>query len=177
MPHLTPPSERRMTALSSVLCSLRCIGYELLPVHPQYAYKQTKTFMRILKESSKIIGSKYLELIKATLKYSAGVKIRTWLQMLLWTLIWNLFILIEFGSLFIIISLFAAMFCNLGQREEGDLSAYSVFNKGYTTLLGQSTGQQFDKEIRHNFVDDDEEEVRIHRDDPKDPLPKGKSNY
>ena len=133
--------------------------------------------MRILKESSKIIGSKSLELTRATVKYSAGVKIRTWLQMLLWTLIWNLFILIEFGSLFIIISLFAAIFCNLGQREEGDLSAYSVFNKGYTTLLGQSTGQQFDKEIRHNFVDDDEEEVRIQRDDPKGPLPKGMIDY
>ena len=53
--------------------------------------------------------------------------------------------------------MFGAIFSNLGQKKEGDLSAYSVFNKGFTTLLGQSTGQQFDNEIRHNNHDNNNE--------------------
>ena len=58
----------------------------------------------------------------------------------------------------IIVVLRVLVFSNLGQKKEGDLSAYSVFNKGFTTLLGQSTGQQFDKEIRHNNYDDEEDD-------------------
>lgn len=47
--------------------------------------------------------------------------------------------------------MFAAIFLNLNdnQRGEGELSAYSVFNKGFQSLLGTLTAEQIDGEIRH----------------------------
>jgi hypothetical protein len=58
-------------------------------------------------------------------------------------------------------TLFGMIFSNLGEGKSGELSAYSVFNKGFTTLLGQSTGQQFDNEIRHRHVEDDDNFERV----------------
>jgi len=57
--------------------------------------------------------------------------------------------LMDMGQLFVIVSLFALMMMNLGERQEGEMSAYSVFNKGCQALLGQLTMDQFEREIRH----------------------------
>lgn len=51
-------------------------------------------------------------------------------------------------QLYLTVSIFAVIIRNLGTRREG-LSAYSVFNRGGTTLLGQLQPEQFDNEIRH----------------------------
>jgi hypothetical protein len=55
-----------------------------------------------------------------------------------------------FGSLWILLSMFASIFLNLGKRRKGEMSAYSVFNEGYKQLLGTLNAEQFDQEIRHN---------------------------
>ena len=75
----------------------------------------------------------------------------------LWYLtVWSsgLYIMIyfEFGSLWIILSLFAIIIYNLDDRRDGDrsLSSYSIFNKGFRNILGALTAEQFDREIRHN---------------------------
>lgn len=57
----------------------------------------------------------------------------------------------ELGSLYIMISILVAMFMNLGERRKGELSAYSVFNKGFRNLPGQLRGEDIDREIRHIF--------------------------
>jgi hypothetical protein len=36
---------------------------------------------------------------------------------------------------------------NLGIREEGELSAYSVFNEGFVRLEGELTSEDFESEI------------------------------
>lgn len=54
------------------------------------------------------------------------------------------------GSIWIILSLFLVIFRNLGTREKGELSAYSVFNEGCQRLLGTMTSEQFEREIRHD---------------------------
>jgi hypothetical protein len=76
----------------------------------------------------------------------------------IWFLVWFLFVHFDFGSLWIIISLFLLVFLNLGERKEGELSAYSVFNKGFQRILGTIDIEQFENEIRHNLQWNEEEE-------------------
>ena len=162
-------SDSSMATISfpSALHGVKCVLYELLPVHPAYAYKHIMILKKIIIQSTKIISYKSFELSVFLVKVLATVSAKTWLKMALWASLWKLFIYIEFGSLFIIVSLFAAVFGNLGQKEAGDLSGYSVFNKGFKTLLGQSTGQQFDNEIRHNFKDENDDDGHPANEEPK----------
>lgn len=71
----------------------------------------------------------------------------------IWLLLWKIFVFIGFGSLWVIFTLFSAMFLNLGERKPGELSAYSVFNDGFTKILGTTSPEQFENEIRHNVLD------------------------
>ena len=148
--------------LSDVVRGLRCIFYELLPVHPEYAYAQTRDLKNVTVQTVNILSPKLILLIKFISKSIQLISLKTWLSILLWCAVWMLFIFIEFSSIFIIISLFGAIFSNLGQKKDGELSGYSVFNKGFTTLLGQSTGQQFDMEIRHsNYAEKEDDEDNL----------------
>ena len=52
-------------------------------------------------------------------------------------------------SLYVMVTLFALIFLNLGERKQGELSAYSVFNDGFEEILGTLNAKQFDREIRH----------------------------
>lgn len=51
-------------------------------------------------------------------------------------------------QLFVALTIFVIIARNLGERRHG-LSAYSVFNPGCQSLLGQINAEQFDAEIRH----------------------------
>ena len=145
-------------SLSDLIRGLRCILYELLPVHPEYAYAQTRDLKNVTVQTVNILCPKLISLIKFLSKSLLLVSLKTWLSIVLWCAVWMLFIYIEFSSIFIILSLFGVIFSNLGQKKDGDLSGYSVFNKGFTTLLGQSTGQQFDMEIRHTKYAEQEDD-------------------
>ena len=50
-----------------------------------------------------------------------------------------------------LLAVFSLLIFNTGfeTRQEGELSAYSVFNAGQTRLLGSTTAEQFDAELRH----------------------------
>lgn len=55
---------------------------------------------------------------------------------------------------------------NLGTREKGTLSAYSIFNKGYKTLMGQMTEQDVanmynvgGRKTNSDFPEDDDEPI------------------
>ena len=45
-------------------------------------------------------------------------------------------IIYSMQGLYVILTGFALIFTNLGTREKGTLSAYSIFNKGYKKLMG-----------------------------------------
>lgn len=77
------------------------------------------------------------------------------LKSLLWLAGWWSSNKLEFGSMYIIVSLFLAIFLNLGNKKAGEMSAYSVFNDGFQQLLGTMTAEQFDNEIRHRQVNED----------------------
>mmetsp|Transcript_35472 Transcript_35472/g.33651 ORF Transcript_35472/g.33651 Transcript_35472/m.33651 type:complete len:195 (-) Transcript_35472:319-903(-) len=151
---------------------LKCLVYELMPIHPVYLHKQLIDLKSIIITNSKILAPKLLELSLFILKSLTFISLRSYIAIFLWCSILALFVYVEFGSFFIIITLFGLIFSNLSEGKSGDLSAYSVFNKGFTTLLGQSTGQQFDNEIRHRHVEDDDEFKRVDNvaQDKKDPV-------
>eukprot|EP00903_Cladosiphon_okamuranus_P009386 g8950.t1 len=74
------------------------------------------------------------------------------LGVLSWLCGWAFFIWLEFGAVYFIISAMATIFVNLGEREDGEWSAYSVFNAGCKALLGTINAEQFEREIMRQNV-------------------------
>ncbi|CAM9879875.1 unnamed protein product [Scytosiphon promiscuus] len=93
-----------------------------------------------------------------------------------WLLGWSFFIWLEFGAVYFIVSAMAMIFMNLGDREEGEWSAYSVFNAGCRALLGTMNAEQFEREIMRQNVaappdredQDDDENRRQHHPNNRD---------
>ncbi|CAM9676080.1 unnamed protein product [Pylaiella littoralis] len=56
------------------------------------------------------------------------------------------------GAVYFIVSAMVGIFVNLGEREEGEWSAYSVFNAGCRALLGTINAEQFEREIMRQNV-------------------------
>ncbi|XP_028997573.3 SAYSvFN domain-containing protein 1 [Betta splendens] len=74
----------------------------------------------------------------------------TLLKFLLWLVFLGLFVELEFGLPFFVISLFYWMYEGLrspAAREPGELSAYSVFNPDCQPLLGSLTAEQLEGEM------------------------------
>ncbi len=72
---------------------------------------------------------------------------RKMIYFIIWAGAFKLAIKIEFGTVYTIFSLILFIFLNLGKREEGTLSAYSIFNDNYEKLIGEfdsnSVGSMF----------------------------------
>ena len=73
------------------------------------------------------------------------------LKILLWLILFGLFVELEFGIVYVIISLFVIIYFNTSttKRSKNKLSAYSVFNKDYEKIDGTFTAEQFEKELTH----------------------------
>ncbi|XP_042359326.1 SAYSvFN domain-containing protein 1-like [Plectropomus leopardus] len=74
----------------------------------------------------------------------------TLLKVLLWLVLLGLFVELEFGLPFFVISLFYWLYEGLrspAAREPGELSAYSVFNPDCQPLLGTLTAEQLEGEM------------------------------
>ncbi|XP_041814810.1 SAYSvFN domain-containing protein 1 [Chelmon rostratus] len=72
------------------------------------------------------------------------------LKVLLWLVLLGLFVELEFGLPFFVISLFYWLYEGLrspAPREPGELSAYSVFNPDCQPLLGSLTAEQLEGEM------------------------------
>jgi len=54
--------------------------------------------------------------------------------------------------LFTFVSMFYFIFTNLGTREAGKLSAYSMFNPGGQKLAGELTADQIDRQLRNGSM-------------------------
>ena len=72
-------------------------------------------------------------------------------KLLLWLVLLLLSVEIEFGAVFVCISLFYVILTNLSRRKPHEPSAYSVFNKNCEAIDGTLNPEQFEKEIRHGF--------------------------
>ncbi|XP_013875464.1 SAYSvFN domain-containing protein 1 [Austrofundulus limnaeus] len=72
------------------------------------------------------------------------------LKVLLWLVLLGLFIELEFGLPFFVVSLFYWLYEGLrspAPRKPGELSAYSVFNPDCQPLLGSLTAEQLEGEM------------------------------
>jgi len=77
----------------------------------------------------------------------ASVPTRQWLSVLAWCATAKLAGKAGFGNPFVLLSLFALVIRNLGQRRPGELSAYNVFNKDFQELLGQLRLEHLEADI------------------------------
>lgn len=74
----------------------------------------------------------------------------TWLKFILWLGLLGVFTSAEFGGVFLVISALYLMWSSLSnEKKDGDISAYSVFNKDGYAMPGSVDAQQFEREIRH----------------------------
>ena len=66
-----------------------------------------------------------------------GVKAAAWLALLYGST------LISMEKIFFIVSCLYFIFTHLGKRKDGDLSAYSIFNKGNQKIAGDFSADEF----------------------------------
>ncbi|XP_041109077.1 SAYSvFN domain-containing protein 1-like [Polyodon spathula] len=74
----------------------------------------------------------------------------TFLKVLLWLVLLGLFVELEFGLAFFVLSLFYWLYegtRDSSQRRSGEPSAYSVFNPGCQAIQGTLTAEQFEGEL------------------------------
>jgi len=78
-------------------------------------------------------------------------KSMAFLKFLVWLFVWWIFIKLEFGAVFFVLSGFIFMYLNLGTRKLGEDSAYHVFNRGFKELPGTLTAQHIEDQLTHKI--------------------------
>ncbi|KAK6191591.1 hypothetical protein SNE40_003240 [Patella caerulea] len=70
------------------------------------------------------------------------------LLFLLWLLLWKIFIELEFGAVYFLVTGFMFIYFNTRTGPRGNrLSAYSVFNPNFERLEGTLTAEQFEQQV------------------------------
>ncbi|OBS59753.1 hypothetical protein A6R68_09116 [Neotoma lepida] len=75
----------------------------------------------------------------------------TFLKVLLWLVLLGLFVELEFGLAYFVLSMFYWMYVGTrgpGEKKEGEKSAYSVFNPGCEAIQGTLTAEQLERELQ-----------------------------
>ncbi|XP_006882223.1 PREDICTED: SAYSvFN domain-containing protein 1 [Elephantulus edwardii] len=75
----------------------------------------------------------------------------TFLKVLLWLVLLGLFVELEFGLAYFVLSLFYWMYVgtrNPDEKKAGEKSAYSVFNPGCEAIQGTLTAEQLERELQ-----------------------------
>lgn len=73
------------------------------------------------------------------------------LYILLWATLYIIAIHLEFGTVYLIVSILYAIWRNTrtGPKKQGEVSAYSVFNHNCEAIAGTLKAEQFEQEIRY----------------------------
>ncbi|KAI3901605.1 hypothetical protein MKW92_039957 [Papaver armeniacum] len=71
-----------------------------------------------------------------------------WAVIILWFALAPVAYRWDLGPLYILGTGFAIILLNLGQRQHGDLSAYSIFNEDFRELPGTLNADRLDRDIR-----------------------------
>ncbi|KAG0569976.1 hypothetical protein KC19_6G129500 [Ceratodon purpureus] len=77
-----------------------------------------------------------------------SISLRTWLLTILWFVLLPLARRWDLGPLYIITTIFLVIFMNLGKRQPGEASAYSIFNEDFRELPGTLNAERLDRDIR-----------------------------
>uniref|UniRef100_UPI00398F0CEF SAYSvFN domain-containing protein 1 n=1 Tax=Pristiophorus japonicus TaxID=55135 RepID=UPI00398F0CEF len=76
----------------------------------------------------------------------------TILKVLLWLVLLGLFIELEFGLAYFVLSMFYWIYIGTrdpANKKQGEVSAYSVFNPGCKAIEGSLTAEQFERELQY----------------------------
>ena len=75
----------------------------------------------------------------------------TIVRWVVWLVLFGIFIEMEFGVVFFVLSLFYFMYLSLrySRRKPWEPSAYSVYNKNCEAIDGSLTAEQFERELRY----------------------------
>lgn len=77
-----------------------------------------------------------------------SLSLKTWVLIILWFILAPVAYRWDLGPLYILATGFMIILLNLGQRQSGDLSAYSIFNEGFRELPGTLNADRLDRDIR-----------------------------
>ncbi|GMH26749.1 hypothetical protein Nepgr_028592 [Nepenthes gracilis] len=89
-----------------------------------------------------------LKLPDLILMVISSLSIKAWAVIVLWFILAPITHRWGWGPLYIIGTGFAIIFLNLGKRQEGDVSAYSIFNEDFRELPGTLNAERLDRDIR-----------------------------
>ncbi|XP_022732068.1 uncharacterized protein LOC111286398 [Durio zibethinus] len=78
--------------------------------------------------------------------FSLGIK--AWALIILWFILAPVAHKWDLGPLYILGTGFCIIFLNLGRRQPGDVSAYSIFNEDFRELPGTLNADAIDRDIR-----------------------------
>nr|CAH7718648.1 unnamed protein product [Callosobruchus chinensis] len=69
----------------------------------------------------------------------------------LWSILYVIFIKLQFGTVYLIVSCLIGMYLNTRTKPKapGEVSAYSVFNENCESIDGTLKAEQFEREIRY----------------------------
>ncbi|XP_048351689.1 SAYSvFN domain-containing protein 1 [Sphaerodactylus townsendi] len=76
----------------------------------------------------------------------------TFLKFLLWLVLLGLFVELEFGLPYFVLSMFYWIYVGTrgpGEQQSREKSAYSVFNPGCEAIQGTLTAEQFERELQY----------------------------
>lgn len=165
-----------------LLLLIKSLLYELQPIRyvdVVYYWKELSVLLKfIFQLIHEYIIKNIVNLIITFMKDPTTIAkyIREYYSVAIWLIVWYIFVIIEFGQLFFILSIFALIFLNLGERRKGEMSAYSVFNKGFMKLLGTTTAEQFENEILHRNPINDNNNDDDHDNEDNDELDNNNNN-
>ncbi|KAL9231207.1 hypothetical protein vseg_006463 [Gypsophila vaccaria] len=77
-----------------------------------------------------------------------SLSLKAWAFIVLWFMLAPVAHQWELGPLYILATGFATIFLNLGHRQAGELSAYSIFNEDFRELPGTFNADRLDRDIR-----------------------------
>ncbi|KAG8374631.1 hypothetical protein BUALT_Bualt10G0016100 [Buddleja alternifolia] len=78
-----------------------------------------------------------------------SLRLKIWAVIVLWFILAPVAHRYDIGPLYIIGTGFLIIFYNLGHRQPGDVSAYSVFNEDFRELPGTLNADRLDRDIRN----------------------------
>ncbi|KAJ4728721.1 ubiquitin family protein [Melia azedarach] len=77
-----------------------------------------------------------------------SLSLKMWAIIFLWFVFAPIAHRWDLGPLYILGTAFSIIFLNLGQRQPGDISAYSIFNDDFQELPGTLNADRLDRDIR-----------------------------
>ncbi|KAK6947447.1 putative domain SAYSvFN [Dillenia turbinata] len=77
-----------------------------------------------------------------------SLSLKAWAIAVIWFALAPLAHKYDLGPLYILGTGFSIILLNLGQRQHGDLSAYSIFNEGFRELPGTLNADRIDRDLR-----------------------------